>query len=59
MGEIGIKQTLKQRVSIRRISVTMRNTYQLLNMYQPLHYKISTKKIFLSSYFLKEDLRPK
>ena len=32
MGEIEIKQTLKQRVSIRRISVTMRNTYQLLDM---------------------------
>ena len=27
VGKIGIKQIFKQRVSLRRISVTMRNTY--------------------------------
>ena len=31
VGEIGIKQILKQRVYFR-ISVAMRNTYQLLNI---------------------------
>ena len=32
VGEIEIRQILKQRVSFRRISVTMRNAYLLLNM---------------------------
>ena len=32
MSEIGIKQIFKQRVSFQRISVTIRNTYQLLNI---------------------------
>ena len=31
-GKIGIKQISKQRVSFRRKSMTMRDTYQILNM---------------------------
>ena len=31
-GKIGIKQISKQRVSFRRKPMTMRDTYQILNM---------------------------
>ena len=51
MGEIGIKQILKQRVSFRRISVTMGNAYQLLNMYKELYVTVTPPQKVQEKYF--------